>query len=384
MTEDRPGFTSIFCLLSSLCLLFGVSAASAQVIRGRIIDSTARTGITGALVELRDSAGVITQRTFSGATGGFAFPVRPGHYDVHVAAIGFARHPAEPVTVGSADVELPVFALNPIAISLPAIEAVSGKKSCGKSDLTPDTFAGLLDAAQTSLEVIDGTIRAGTLGFQMRLVHTETIYNNRHDRISADTANRVIGTWPVRALPPDSLAAIGFMRERAQEEGGGQVFYGPDFASLFSDWFLDTHCFTLDRKKSHGDTLVITFQPQGKPKHVDLKGEMVIDRPTLTLRKLSYEHQHLPDGFPDKSAGGTMEFAELMPGLWVPAEWSIWAPIVKVTRYIARPMLGPTITVGRGRGNGGAIQAPPPPAQIAVETVGREENRGTLMRVVPR
>ncbi|MGH7583759.1 MAG: carboxypeptidase-like regulatory domain-containing protein [Gemmatimonadales bacterium] len=353
------------------------------MIRGRVIDGTARAGISGALVELRDSSGVIVQRTFSGATGGFAFaPSHAGRYQVHVAAIGYGRHPAVDADVAATLVVLPDIVLSAVVISLPTIEALSGKRSCGRSQLTAETFGGLLDAARTSLEVIDGTVRSGTVAFQMRLIHAMTLYNNRKDKFSADTADRVITAWPVRSLAPDSLQAIGFMREKTPEEGGGQVFYGVDFAALFSDWFLDTHCFTLDKGQSRGDTLVIAFAPQGKPKHVDLRGDLYLDRASLTLRRLTYEHRNLPAGFPDKSAGGSMDFAELMPGLWVPMDWSIWAPIVKVSRMIYRPVLGPPMPVGRG------MSRPPPQVMSAtvrqiVDVVGREENRGQLLRIAP-
>ena len=121
------------------------------------------------------------------------------------------------------------------------------------------------------------------------------------------------------------------------KKAAGTTGTAPDMQVMFSDWFLDTHCFTIDKKLSVGDTVVIRFDPARKSKHVDVSGDMVLDRTTLTLRRFSYALRNIPDGVPDRAAGGDMQFAELSAGLWVPTDWAIWAPITKVQRMISRP-----------------------------------------------
>jgi hypothetical protein len=148
---------------------------------------------------------------------------------------------------------------------------------------------------------------------------------------------------------------------------------------MFSDWFLDSHCFTIDRKLSVGDTVVIRFDPAGKPKHVDVSGNLVLDRASLTLRRFNYAFRNTPDGVPDRSAGGDMFFAELSPGLWVPTDWAIWAPLTKVERAIFRPGV---VVVSRGV-RGAMISGASPPIQPIVQVVGRKEQRGHVTRVVP-
>jgi hypothetical protein len=174
---------------------------------------------------------------------------------------------------------------------------------------------------------------------------------------------------------------VGFARNGTAAEGGGKFFYGPDLEVLFSDWFLASHCFTLDKKRSRDDTVFIRFDPAGKSKLVDVGGELVLNRTTLTLERLTYSHRNLPDGIPDGAAGGTMRFTLLTEGLWVPADWAIWAPIVRASRIISRPT---TIYVmGRG-GRSIAQTAPPQPPAELIQVVGRDERTGHLTRILSR
>ncbi|MES1259120.1 MAG: hypothetical protein ABUL71_00900, partial [Gemmatimonadota bacterium] len=261
------------------------------------------------------------------------------------------------------------------------ITAMGGKRACGKSEVSPETFGGLLESARTSLEVMDATLRSAQVAFEMQQVHTITVRKSSTDSsVSADTAAGTLHQWPVRSLSLDSLKVFGY-RLKDPEEGSGYHYYGPDMALLTSDWFLDTHCFTMDKDRSKGDTVVIRFDPVGHPKNVDVSGALILDRTSLTMRRLTYELRDLPDGLPDRSAGGIMQFAEKSPGLWVPIEWAIWAPITKAARTISRPVLMPSAPGQRG-GRGAAMSSAPS-ASVLVQVVGREEQRGRLVRIVP-
>jgi hypothetical protein len=151
---------------------------------------------------------------------------------------------------------------------------------------------------------------------------------------------------------------------------------------LVSDWFLESHCVTLDKDRSKGDTVVIKFDPAGHLAHTDVSGTLVLDRSTLTMRRMTYQLRNLPDGMPDRSAGGEMFFAERATGLWVPTEWAIWAPITKSVRTISRPILTPRAP-GQIGGMGGMMNLAPPPPPPLVQVIGRDERRGRLTRIVP-
>jgi hypothetical protein len=326
----------------------------------------------------------VVGQTFSSPTGAFLFAVSGNQkYELRIAAIGYARHAFIDIPLGSETVIVPETALTPVVVTLPELHAMSGKRACGKSELNPETFGGLLESARTSLQVMDATLRSASLAFEMQVIHKLAVKTSTDSSISADTVGGVLHEWPVKSLSIDSLQLLGFQRPKTPEEGYGHHYYGPDMQVLVSDWFLDTHCFALDKDHSKGDTVVIRFDPAGKSHNVDVSGVLVLDRPTLTMRRLAFELRDLPDGVPDRSAGGEMHFAEKGTGLWVPVDWAIWAPITKSARTISRPML--TAEPGRGlRGGtmlgGGSLSAPPPPL---VQVVGRDERRGRLTRIVP-
>jgi len=232
-------------------------------------------------------------------------------------------------------------------------------------------------------------MKSAQLGFQMEIVHRIAVKGSGKDStVSADTTAGTIHEWPVRSLSIDSLQMLGFQRPKTEAEGFGHHYYGPDMTVLVSDWFLDTHCFALDKDRSKGDTVVIKFDPIGHPKYVDVSGTLVLDRATLTMRKLTYELRDLPDGVPDRAAGGEMHFAEKSEGLWVPIDWAIWAPTTKAARSILRPVFigsapgqrGGSMTRPGGSVSSGSTAPAPPPL---IQVVGRDEMRGRLTRIVP-
>ncbi len=352
----------------------------AQVIRGHTTDSVTHRGISGALVELRDSAGTILQQAFTGPVGEFGFLATAGQrYWLTMAAIGYARHARVLVPDSRmADTAIAIL-LAPAVVTLPELDALAGKSACGASHLNAETFGGLLDGARTSLQLMDATLKSHQLAFQTRTVHSVVLGHSRDSVVHADTSSDRLEEWPIRSVSLDSLKRWGFQRPMTAREGTGLIWYGPDLEVLFSDWFLDTHCFTLDRKRTTGDTVSIRFAPAGHARNVDLMGELVIDRSTLTLVRLTYAHLHIPDGVPDGAAGGEMAFAEISPGLWVPVEWSIWAPITRTVRQISQP----TIMV---YGRRGAVMSGPPMRSMSVggvTVVGRDVVHGEMLRVLP-
>lgn len=369
----------------ALALLGGVvRVLGAQSVRSRLLDGTTHQPVSGALAELRNSRGEAVAQTFSSPSGGFLLIAPAGtSYQLHVAAIGYARHATISVTIGAEPLVLPDVVLTPVAVSLPELRAMAGKRACGKSELNPETFGGLLESARTSLQVMDATLRSAQLGFETQTIHSLTLRKAFNDSsVSADTVAGVLHEWPVRSLSIDSLQRLGFERPKTPAEGSGRHYYGPDMEVLVSDWFLDSHCFTLDRNRSTGDSVVIKFDPAGHPAHTDVSGTLVLDRTTLTMRRMTYALRNLPDGLPDRSAGGEMRFAEKGTGLWVPVEWAIWAPVTKMVRLLARPSF-----VGTAPGQRGVRQtlsSPAPDPQPLVQVIGRDENRGRVTRVVPR
>ena len=358
-------------------LMLAPVLARGQTIRGRVVDGADRRPLSGTLVELRDSTGHSLQTVFTSPSGLFLVSAPgPGRYSVRFAAIGFAPPGPSSVDVGTEGVVLPDLVLARYVVALKAIVALGAKPFCGKSGMSDETFGQLLDGARTSLQVMEATVRDQSLGFVVRTVSRQAIKKGRDSSVAADTTLAPLLSWPIKSADVDSLRITGFGRAMRPGEGTGRVYYGPDVSVLFSDWFFENHCFTLDKKDAKSDTLHLKFEPRSSSKkQVEISGELVLDRETLTLHRLTFRHQDLPAGLKDGSAGGEIEFAQRPSGLWVPTNWAIWAPVVKLERVISRPSFGP---IGSSR----TVIGPSPQASSAIvaTAIGREERRGVVTR----
>ncbi len=317
-------------IAAGLLLLFGAAGAlAAQSVRGRVVDARSGAAIAGALVELRDPGGRSLQIELATPSGAFEVTApAPGRYLLRVAAIGYDRRAPQLISVPAGGVNLGAIGLNAAVLRLPDLLAISRNRYCGKKSLSDDTFGRLLESARTALDVLDETIASHRLAFVTRLIHSRTIFGMALNTEAADTTLEVLTRWPVESIDPDTLRVFGF--ERTVRRNGATVveFYGPDARVLFSDWFLDDHCFQVAREKHPDrDTLRITFTPARKSSRVDLSGELLLDPHNLALLGLDYTHENLPKWMKKHSAGGTMTFLPLPSGLWITTHWALWGPI---------------------------------------------------------
>ncbi len=323
--------------LGLLCCLLATPLA-AQTVRGRVVDSAAGTPLGGALVELSDSTGHPLMRMLATPRGTFAFLVNgSGRYSLRVAAIGYLPIVGWPLPKATGDITLPDLALNRAVFRLPDLVAAGKTRACGLDELRRGTFAEVLESAHTALQVADAAFDAQTLGFRVQLVRTQSIIGDPHG-VTVDTSMAVLSSWPLRSTDLDSLEQVGFAREPTPSEPPGEIYYGPDARVLFSDWFLDSHCFALvvDKRGESADSVRMRFEPRQRPQGVDLDGEMVFDRATMSLRRLEFRHVHLPDWAPTGSAGGSITFDRWPSGLWLPVAWSIRGPI-EATVNVSQP-----------------------------------------------
>lgn len=307
-------------------LVPGVLAS--QSIRGRVFDP-ARRPIVGALIELRDLAGKSLQIVLTSPSGAFQLKApAPGRYRYRVAAIGFQPRAPTPVDVPADGVILPDIVLATMTMRLPDLVAVGRGRFCGKSGLSDDVFARLLESAHTALQVMETTVKTRQVAFQVAIINTSTLYGGFNNFAVADTVVEPLTSWPVQSIDPDTLRLFGFGRMLDPGNESTREYYGPDARVLFSDWFLDSHCFTVDKPKKKGptDSLHLRFTPARKSKLIDVAGELVLNAHNLALLQFSFTLTNLPNWMPDEAAGGYMEFSRLASGLWMTKSWSIWAP----------------------------------------------------------
>ena len=304
------------------------AALASQSVRGRVLDP-GRRPIVGALVELSDLAGKSLQIVLTAPSGAFQLAApAAGRYRYRVAAIGFQPRQPTPVDVPPAGVIIPDVLLAPMTMRLPDLVAVGRGRFCGKAGLSDDTFARLLESARSALQIMETMVQTRQVAFQVAVITTSTVYGALTNTAIADTVVQPLRRWPIESIEPDTLRLVGFGRLLDPGDEATREYYGPDARVLFSDWFLDSHCFTVDKPKRKGptDSLVLRFAPGRKSRMVDVGGELVLDAHNLALLRFAFTLTNLPTWMPDTAAGGYMEFSRLDSGLWVTRSWSIWAP----------------------------------------------------------
>ena len=326
VSEVKPRGRMIAGVAACLALLAGPIAA--QAVRGRIVDSKTRLALPGALVELRDTSGRSLQVQITPSSGAFVI-IAPGagRFLLRVAAIGYTPRPPTPIEVSPVIQVLPDIPMTPVSVRLPDLVVVARQRFCGNTGFSDAVFGQLLEGSLIALQVIEATIRSKQVGFQVAIVTSRTLYGPFNNFITADTAIRVLTTWPVQSVPADTLRAFGFGRQLKPGNEGSREYYGPDPQVLFSDWFLAGHCFTLAKVKKGSDTLHVRFAPIRKGKQIDLRGELLLDGKDLSLHAMTFNHINLPAWMPEEAAGGEMQFSRMANGLWVTRNWAIWAPI---------------------------------------------------------
>ena len=318
--------------LAVLLSLVSPVALIGQSIRGRILDAANRP-LLGALVELRETSGRSIRIVLTSPTGAFQIDApRPGRYLYRVAAIGYQPQPPAPIDVPPDGIVISDIALRATAMRLPDLVALGRGRFCGKSGLADEMFERVLESAHTALQIMEATVNSRAIGFQVGIISTKTIYGAYANFYVSDTVVEQLSAWPVQSIDPDTLRNVGFGRTREYGNEATREYYGPDARVLFSDWFLDSHCFTLDKPKKNQapDSIHLRFAPARKNKLVDVGGELVLDAHNLSLLQFSFTLRNLPSWMPDDGAGGYMEFSPLPSGLWMTRTWAIWAPLAGI------------------------------------------------------
>jgi len=324
--------------LSLALVLLLPSSLAAQFIRGQVF-GTGHHVLIGALVEVRDSADLPVRSILTSPIGAFriAVPV-PGRYRYRVAAIGYQPLPFQTVDVPAEGLIVPDVVLAAMTMRLPDLVAIGRNRYCGKSGLSDELFGRLLESVHTALQIIEATIESRQVGFEVARINTRTLYGTFNNFVVADTIVQPLAVWPVRSIDPDTLREVGFSRTLVAGDEGTREYYGPDARVLFADWFLDGHCFTLDKpnKKHPSDSLHVRFAPAHKTRLTDVAGELVLDAHDLALLEYTFTLTNLPKWMPEDAAGGEMQFRQLPSGLWMVRNWAIWAPAAGMNPYDRR------------------------------------------------
>ncbi|MDE2866763.1 MAG: carboxypeptidase-like regulatory domain-containing protein [Gemmatimonadota bacterium] len=306
------------------------SAATGQVVRGRLLDTDGSTAIGGAMMSLVDDRDRQLDRNLTRQSGLYQLmAAAEGRYRVRADRIGYATTYSDYFEIAVGDTVLVDLVARVEAISLAGIEA-EGERRCRVRPEEGLAVARVWDEARKALEAAAWTQERGYYRYEMMGIERQMDRENR--RVVSEDRSHGGGyrQTPYVSLPAEELMREGFARLTPAES----VYWAPDAAVLLSDEFLDTHCFRVRRDGNRAPGLIgLAFQPVPGRNLPEISGTLWIDPATSGLERLDffYENLNLPDALRAAAAGGTVEFQALPNGTWIVDSWRIRVPRARVT-----------------------------------------------------
>lgn len=317
---------------SLLVLLFLPASAAAQTVSGRVVEEGSGPAVSGAFVELLDSAGERVTAGLSGDGGAFTLRAsRPGTYRVRASRIGYRGVLTDPVTVSADEVVSLIVEAPGAAIPIEGVHVEMSGRCVLRPEEGESTWS-LWAEARKALEIAEWTaaedrVRYEVIVFERAMEAQTMVVDTERVQILG-----IVDEQPFVSEPPDSLAALGYVRR----EGRLIHYFGLDAPALLSDSFLDAHCF---RRVPGGTALVgLAFQPIDPGASSDIRGTLWLDRETHELRLLEFRYVRppLPVYVEVEDYGGWVEFRRLPDGAWVVGRWKIRSPLFSYSRRRVR------------------------------------------------
>lgn len=317
--------------LAALALpLLCASALGAQVVRGRVTESSSRAPVAGALVELvatgdGDAAGgARVASALSGVDGAFALQApTAGRYRLVAKRIGVRRFEGPPFPLAGGETITRDITMDAVDYRLPTV-LVTANALCAAEPGDRARVAALWEEARTALDAAEISLRDRLFTAQVtRYVRELEPRSLRVLRETRSEARGVVAS-PLSALPAESLSAHGYWRAT---DGGGAHYYGPDARVLLSDAFLGDHCFRSVNGTGTREGLVgLAFAPIANRPVPDVEGTLWLDARTFELRLVEFRYDRVRDGVDRDKVGGEVHFARLANGAWLVRRWHLRVP----------------------------------------------------------
>ena len=306
-------------------LLGGLAPVGAQVVRGRLVEAETSRPVPGALVHLiGEHDSTVLARGASSDLGRFELRApEAGAYRIQVFRIGHERWTSPPLGLDARDTGERLFRIPALPITLAEI-SVTAQSPCRELTRQEGT-ATLWEEARKAFALAEQTLSGGELEFDVRVTR------RRRDpkgglEMELGSRTRGRGEWPVRSIAPESLATNGYVQPR--DTVSGPVYFGPDARVLFSDAFLQTHCFQLASDSATGRGWIgLSFSPVKERDVPDIEGVLWLDRRTAELQRLEYRYTGLWKWVPADGAFGELEFLRVAGGRWIVRRWMLRAPV---------------------------------------------------------
>ncbi len=306
-----------------LAALLLPGAAGAQVVRGTVVDATAR-AISGVVVALVDSSQAVVSRALTDDRGEYRVVApRAGSYRLHTLRIGYqpTRSPVLVLSNGSVSVERLV--LDGVRVTLETVRVVS-RSACGRqgSSDAGATFAAW-DQAMTTIAATSLTSSSRGLTATVMQIDRTLEPDGRKIRTQSATVRTDFVTQPWKSLPPDTLRRRGYTHTDADD---WTTFDAPGLDVLVSPYFLEDHCLRLVKARDTTE-IGVAFEPTlERFRRSEIRGTLWLERASAQLRRLEFTFTTVPGELKDYPAGGAMIFEPLTTGAIVISSWEIRMP----------------------------------------------------------
>jgi Carboxypeptidase regulatory-like domain len=364
-----------FLYAGATAIVLQVSSLAGQQVVGRAVRDLDGTPVPEALIILLDDRGQERARTVTSPTGGFELhSPGAGRYRIRFLRIGQRGWETPPFEVASDQVARPTFRIPDLPFELPELSTSARRPNCAVTLGDASIGAALLEAAQTALELAEAEVASSRRSYRTETYRrTVPVVGPPQDSVALEGK---LADWPIQSADPDSLRRNGFvqgdwpapslMREKPRP---GPIYFAPDARVLFTDWFLGTHCISVESGAERTRIVARLNPAKGTRSAAGLIGRLEFDRRSLALRSLSFEFAARPRWAPRGSNGGEIRFARLPDGVWLPVQWSMRAPVPSVRADGRRYQFYGVMEVGgRVTGVRGADGRPDPQAEAAILT----------------
>jgi carboxypeptidase family protein len=315
--------------MPALALALSPLVASAQVVRGIVVDEGSGRGLPGVVVVLLDSAGKRLAGVLADDDGRYAIRITiAGHYSVRAERIGYRADAPTPVALAVGQTVELRLVTRPIPVVLGAVR-VTGRSPCVARASDGREVSQVWEETRKALYATDLTQQQEL--FTARVSRYERTLDAQTGRVTGYQAKQATGTTrsPFVSDPAAELSASGYVR---QGPTGETTYYGPDAGVLLSEEFLRDHCFRLrDGDGRRAGQIGLAFEPVKGREKPDIAGTLWVDRKTAELRDLEYSYSRLPN-LPGTAKsddfGGHMEFHRMPTGAWIVERWVIRMPVL--------------------------------------------------------
>ncbi|MBI4503375.1 MAG: carboxypeptidase regulatory-like domain-containing protein [Gemmatimonadetes bacterium] len=319
----RRASLSVAFLLSFLPL-----SVSAQTIRGVVVDSASGRPVDAGFVLLLGPEGKELARALADREGRFVLRApAAGRYALRSERIGFKVTTSAPVELAADQTLQYRLVVTAVPVRLEEI-VVSGDTRCRVRPDEAQATVTVWEEARKALSAVSWVqrqqrLRVRTRSYRRSLGADSTVITERSS-IKSGTATKVYA-----ALPAKELATLGYIR---RDPNGDYVFNAPDADVLFSDEFLNGHCFRLRTAEDSSSSYVgLAFEPVSG-KLPDIKGVIWLDGKSAELRHVDFKYTGF--AFPAETdvAGGRVDFQRLANGGWMVSRFWIRMPTFGITR----------------------------------------------------